>query len=150
MTDIVDTKKRSQIMSNIRHKDTSPELVVRRDLHRHGFRFRLHSRQLPGVPDLVLPKHKAIVLVHGCYWHRHSGCQLAYSPKSRVAFWNEKFRKNVERDKAVAEDLKSAGWRIATIWECCLRKQKSQPDHLQTLAAWIRSDVPEIEIPRPN
>ena len=106
MTDIVDTKKRSQMMGSIRHKDTSPELVVRRYLHRHGFRFRLHSRKLPGIPDLVLPKYGVVVMVHGCYWHRHKGCRLAYTPKIRTAFWNEKFVKNIERDRAVIADLK--------------------------------------------
>ena len=102
MTDIVDPKKRSQMMGNIRHKDTSPELVVRRYLHRQGFRFRLHSRKLPGIPDLVLPKYDAVVMVHGFYWHRHAGFQLAYTPKTRTAFWKEKFTELGSRPSARA------------------------------------------------
>ena len=147
MTDIVSTAKRSRMMRNIRHKDTVPERVVRSFLHGEGFRFRLHVRGLPGNPDLVLRKYNAVIFVHGCFWHRHAGCRLAYDPKSRIEFWNEKFRRNVERDEIVQSDLRQAGWRIATVWECGLRSADSRSRNLKLLANWIRSDVKSIEIP---
>lgn len=134
-------------MRNIRQKDTVPERVVRSFLHGEGFRFRLHVRGLPGNPDLVLRKYNAAIFVHGCFWHRHAGCRLAYNPKSRIEFWNEKFRRNVERDEIVQSDLRQAGWRIATVWECGLRSADSRSRNLKLLANWIRSDVKSIEIP---
>ncbi len=91
---------------------------MRSVLHRMGYRFRLHRRDLPGRPDIVLPKHRTVVLVHGCFWHRHRGCRLAYSPKSQVTFWATKFGENVERDKRVASALRRRGWRVITVWEC--------------------------------
>ena len=91
-------------MSRIRGRDTAPELLVRSALHRAGYRFRLHREDLPGRPDIVLPKYRTVVFVHGCFWHRHKGCRFAYTPKSRVAFWNDKFRRNVERDRRNARD----------------------------------------------
>lgn len=118
MTDIVDSKRRSRIMSRIRGRDTTPELVVRRMAHRLGFRFRLHRKDLPGCPDIVFPRFRAAVFVHGCYWHRHKGCRYAYTPKSRVAFWLEKFNKNVAHDRRSEEALRNLGWRVLVIWEC--------------------------------
>ena len=135
------------MMSNIRRKDTSPERIVRSFLHGEGFRFRLHVRGLRGNPDLVLRKHNAVIFVHGCFWHRHAGCRLAYNPKSRIDFWNEKFRQNVERDELVQSELRQAGWRIATVWECGLRSADGRSRNLKLLADWIRSDVKSIEIP---
>src|SRR4051812_25200282 len=105
-------------MSRIRGKDTKPELLVRSELHRRGYRFRLHCRTLPGCPDLVLHKHRLAVFVHGCFWHRHQNCKFAYSPKSRRTFWAAKFCRNVERDAEVFRDLRRLGWRVAVIWEC--------------------------------
>jgi len=105
-------------MSRIRGRDTQPEKKVRSALHRAGFRFRLHRKDLPGRPDIVLPKYRTVVFVHGCFWHRHRGCKFAYEPKSRPAFWNEKFRGNVARDRRNASDLRRLGWRVVTIWEC--------------------------------
>jgi DNA mismatch endonuclease (patch repair protein) len=106
------------MMGRIRGKDTKPEMAVRRLAHRLGYRFRLHRRDLPGSPDLVFPGRKKVVFVHGCYWHRHSGCRMAYEPKSNVAFWTKKFAANVVRDEKVLADLKSQGWDTLVIWEC--------------------------------
>ncbi len=118
MTDIVDKKTRSRMMSSIRGKDTKPEMTLRRALHARGFRFRLHVRDLPGRPDLVFPKFRAVVFVHGCFWHRHPGCPRATTPATRVEFWLEKFRANVSRDRRNSERLKESGWRVHTVWEC--------------------------------
>jgi DNA mismatch endonuclease (patch repair protein) len=105
-------------MSRIGGKNTSPEVTLRKALHRLGLRFRLHGRGLPGKPDLVFPKYKAIVLVHGCFWHRHAGCKIATIPKSNTAFWLEKFGKNVLRDEKVTQSLLDLGWRVFVVWEC--------------------------------
>jgi len=108
-------------MSRIRGKDTAPEVAVRSLLHRMGYRFRLHVRNLPGTPDIVLPKYKTVVFVHGCYWHRHRGCQFAYTPKSRIDFWERKFAENVRRDRTVRRQLRRLGWRSIVVWECQTR-----------------------------
>lgn len=105
-------------MSRIRSKDTKPEMLVRSLLHQMGYRFRLHRKDLPGTPDIVLPKYKTIIFVHGCYWHRHKGCKYAYTPKSRVGFWQKKFQGNVERDRKHKRALKTLGWKVIVIWEC--------------------------------
>jgi len=118
MTDIVGSKRRSELMANIRGRDTAPEMVVRRIAHRMGLRFRLHRKDLPGRPDLVFPKHRLAVFVHGCFWHRHEGCRLASTPKSRAAFWAEKFAANVERDARQEAALRALGWQVLVIWQC--------------------------------
>jgi DNA mismatch endonuclease (patch repair protein) len=118
MVDSLSRKHRSWNMSRIRSRDTGPELLVRSALHRAGYRFRLHSKDLPGRPDIVLPKYHTVVFVHGCFWHRHKGCRFAYTPKSRVAFWNDKFASNIERDRRNSEALRKLGWRVLTVWEC--------------------------------
>ena len=105
-------------MSRIRGKDTKPELRVRSQLHRMGYRFRLHRKDLPGRPDIVLPKYDTVIFVHGCFWHRHKGCRFAYTPKTRVAFWETKFEQNVRRDRRNDAALRKRGWRIIRIWEC--------------------------------
>ncbi|MBU1377071.1 MAG: DNA mismatch endonuclease Vsr [Alphaproteobacteria bacterium] len=116
--DIVDPERRSRMMSRIRGKNTAPELAVRRLAHRLGFRFRLHRRDLPGSPDLVFPGRRKVVFVHGCYWHRHPGCRLAYQPKSNIDFWQAKFARNVERDAEAVAQLERQGWSPLIIWEC--------------------------------
>lgn len=116
--DIVSRAHRSEIMSRIRGRNTKPELVVRRTAHRLGYRFRLHRRDLPGSPDLVFPRPKKVIFVHGCFWHRHDGCRLAYEPKSNVEFWQKKFKSNIERDIRVKGELERMGWDVLTIWEC--------------------------------
>jgi DNA mismatch endonuclease (patch repair protein) len=120
--DILTKKQRSAHMSRIRGKDTKPELVVRRMLRSMGFRFTLHDKKLPGTPDIVLPKRRRAILVHGCFFHSHTGCRLAYKPKTRRALWRAKFIRNVARDAAVRKALKTAGWRVTVIWECETRK----------------------------
>ena len=105
-------------MSRIRGKDTKPEIRVRSVLHRLGYRFRLHRRDLPGKPDIVLPRYETVVFVHGCFWHRHPGCRFAYTPKTRVKFWKAKLKRNVERHQEVEEELLDLGWNVVVIWEC--------------------------------
>lgn len=122
--DIVTKEKRSEMMSRIRGKDTRPEKQVRSMLHGLGYRFRIHRRDLPGNPDIVLPKYRTVVFVHGCFWHQHRGCKYAYKPKSRVEFWQKKFRENVERDKLKTKTLKKLGWRVVVVWECELQSRE--------------------------
>ena len=116
--DTVDRKRRSEIMGRVRHKDTKPEMIVRRITHGLGFRYRLHSGKLPGRPDLVFPARKKVIFVHGCFWHRHAGCARTRTPKSRVEFWNKKFDENVRRDKSARKKLADEGWEVLIIWEC--------------------------------
>ena len=117
-------EKRSWNMSRIKGKDTKPEIIVRSVLHKNGFRFRLNRKDLPGKPDIVLPKYKSVILVHGCFWHRHPRCKFAYNPKSREKFWQKKFSDNVERDKAVKKELRKIGWKVIVVWECELKNIK--------------------------
>ena len=116
------SEKRSRNMAAIKSKNTKPELVVRRSLHAMGYRFRLHKRDLPGKPDIVLPKYKIALFVHGCFWHRHEGCKYSTIPKTRTEFWIEKFRNNVERDKLNQAKLISMGWTPLIVWECETKK----------------------------
>jgi len=120
MTDIVSRQTRSRMMAGIRGQDTFPELTVRRFLHRAGFRFRIAAARLPGKPDIVLPKHRTVVFVHGCFWHRHSRCKYATVPATRRKFWLTKFEENVARDKRVQRLLRRDGWRVLVVWECRL------------------------------
>ncbi|MFJ4249025.1 very short patch repair endonuclease [Pseudomonas sp. NPDC089741] len=116
--DIVSSEHRSKIMSMIKGKNTKPEIIVRSVCHELGLRFRLHRKDLPGKPDLVFPKHRLCIFVHGCFWHRHPDCKYAYTPKSRIEFWLPKLDKNVERDLHAQKTLLSLGWRVLVIWEC--------------------------------
>ena len=118
MTDIVNAARRSEIMSRIKSRNTKPELIVRRIAHGLGFRFRLHRGDLPGSPDIVFPRYRTVVFVHGCFWHRHDGCRYAYRPKSRIQFWTNKFEENVARDARNEMALRNLGWRVLVIWEC--------------------------------
>ncbi|WP_424968867.1 very short patch repair endonuclease [Dinoroseobacter sp. S375] len=146
MTDIVDQQTRSRMMAGIRGKDTKPELALRRALHARGFRFRLHSKAIDGRPDLVLSRYRAVIFVHGCFWHRHEGCPYTTTPSTRQEFWQAKFDANVTRDKAVREKLLEEGWRVATAWECALRKPDEITASADSLSAWLRSDADQIEI----
>ena len=133
-------------MAGIKGKNTKPELALRRTLHARGFRYRLHSKKVHGRPDLVFPKHRAVVFVHGCFWHRHEGCRYATNPSTRAEFWQAKFEANVARDSAVREALLEAGWRVATIWECALKKPEQVSASTEILAAWLMSGERWIEI----
>jgi DNA mismatch endonuclease (patch repair protein) len=146
MTDIVDSQTRSRMMAGIRGKDTKPELVLRRSLHALGFRYRLHAKGIPGKPDLVLPKYKAVIFVHGCFWHRHSGCHYASTPATRQEFWASKLSANVARDSAVRSALLLAGWRVATIWECAMRSETGVADVRHVVAVWLQGSARELEV----
>jgi DNA mismatch endonuclease (patch repair protein) len=138
MTDVVTPAVRSRMMAGIRGKDTQPEMLVRRFLHRQGLRYRLHDRNLPGSPDLVFPRHGTVVFIHGCYWHRHEGCKYASTPASNVEFWQTKFAGNVRRDRESVACLQKAGWRVILLWECGLRGRHPERD-LAWLPGAIRS-----------
>lgn len=129
--------KRSWNMSRIHSNDTQPELRVRSFLFRHGFRFRLHAKDLPGKPDIVLPKYKTVIEVRGCFWHRHPGCKEAATPSTNTSFWIEKFQKNVDRDQRTAQELETLGWHLIVIWECELK----DASFLETLPGKITHEV---------
>lgn len=122
MADVVSTAKRSEMMAGIRSKDTKPEMLIRRGLHERGYRFRLHRKDLPGKPDIVLPKYGAAIFVNGCFWHGHD-CHLFKWPKTREAFWRVKICGNVARDRAKTQALKVDGWKVGVLWECAVRKE---------------------------
>ena len=143
MADIVDKATRSRIMSAIRGKDTKPELALRMALHARGFRYRLHRQELPGRPDLVFPKHRAVCFIHGCFWHRHKGCRYATTPKTNANFWEAKLATTVRRDQRNHTRLLEAGWRVAVVWECSLRGENLQGTASQ-IADWLVSNSPEF------
>ncbi len=124
MTDIFDPATRSRIMSRIKGSNTSPEIAVRKVVHSLGLRFRLHCKTLPGKPDIVLARHRTVIFIHGCFWHRHKGCPLASTPKTRVDYWQAKFEGNVRRDKANIRKLRRIGWRPIVIWECQVKDRE--------------------------
>ena len=128
--DTLTPERRSWNMSRIRGRDTRPERLVRSLLHRMGYRFRLHRKDLPGRPDIVLPRYRTVILVHGCYWHRHPACRLAYTPKSNREFWEEKFSENVRRDSLQYEELGALGWRVLVVWECETKKLQTLSERL--------------------
>lgn len=131
--DRIAPQRRSWNMSRIKSQNTDPEIAVRSLLWRMGFRFRLHAAELPGRPDIVLPRYATVVLVHGCFWHRHRNCRLAYLPKSRVEFWTNKFNANVRRDRRISERLRRDGWHVVVVWECQLRRPASVSGRLGRL-----------------
>jgi len=138
MVDIVSPEHRSRMMSGIRGKNTKPELVVRKELFRRGFRYQLHRKDLPGKPDLVFPKYNAVIFVNGCFWHGHD-CKLFKWPKSNPEFWREKINSNKERDARNTTQLRDGGWRVITVWECILKgKADTEIDtEINRLAAWL-------------
>lgn len=123
------------MMAGIGGKNTEPERTVRSYLHRQGLRFRLHKPGIPGRPDVVLPRYRAVVFVHGCFWHRHVNCRFAYTPKSNRTFWSRKFRENVDRDRRTLSRLRNAGWHVFVIWECSLSENR-----LESLVRRIKSE----------
>ncbi len=118
-------------MSRIKNRDTKPEIAVRSLLHRMGYRFRLHRKDLPGRPDIVLPKYNTVIFVHGCFWHRHKNCRFAYTPKSNIEFWTEKFEKNIRRDDRNKVALENLGWNVKIIWECEANNHKNLKEIIQ-------------------
>ena len=147
MADVVDAGTRSRMMSGIRGKNTKPELMIRKALHARGFRYRLHC-DLPGKPDICLPKHRAVIFVHGCFWHGH-GCHLFKWPKTREEFWKAKIERNREVDARSMEALVKAGWRVATVWECALKGReatRSFDEVTDLLAHWIVAEERRLDI----
>ncbi|TPE62588.1 DNA mismatch endonuclease Vsr [Sandaracinobacter neustonicus] len=147
MADVHDAATRSRNMAAVKGRDTRPELLIRKALHAAGLRYRLHAKQLPGKPDLVFPRHRAVVFVHGCFWHQHD-CHLFRWPATRQEFWREKIGRNVVNDERSTQALRDAGWRVATVWECAL-KGRTRPDFgdaMQRLAAWIQTGEQTITI----
>lgn len=148
MADVVDAATRSRMMSGIRGRDTKIEVAIRKALHARGLRYRTDVRKLPGRPDIVLPRWRAVVLVHGCFWHAHD-CGLCRIPATRPEFWREKLEGNASRDRLNEAALLDAGWRVATVWECALRGRgpHALDDAADRLAGWIRaSDSRSIEV----
>jgi DNA mismatch endonuclease (patch repair protein) len=148
MADIVDKYTRSRMMSGIRGTNTEPEIRIRCLLHRRGFRFRLHVKDLPGKPDIVLPRYHAVVFVHGCFWHGHD-CHLFKMPSTRPEFWQTKICRNRENDRRAIETLFAAGWRIAIIWECAMKGRQRLSDDIliEHLALWLRNKSDKLELP---
>ena len=147
MADLVSSAVRSRMMAGIRNKDTKPELILRRGLHRLGFRFRLHRKDMPGNPDLVFPKHRAVLFVHGCFWHGHE-CHIFKWPKSRENFWRSKIEANKRRDVASISALTNDGWRVGTVWECAFKGKfrRHTPDVIQACASWLDGTARDFSV----
>lgn len=150
MVDVVNPEVRSRMMASIRSRDTRPEMVVRQFLHAQGFRYKLHDRSLPGSPDLVLPKFRLAVFVHGCFFHRHANCRFATWPEQNRDKWRQKFEQNVQRDARNAEQLRERGWRVIIIWECGLRTAEHR-SKLEFLPGIVRNtEISLFEWPPPT
>lgn len=145
--DVVSSAKRKEMMSGIRGKNTRPELTVRRALHRMGFRFRLHAKDLPGKPDLVFPKHQAVIFVNGCFWHGHE-CHMFKWPNTRPEFWKAKIIGNIDRDRRNRRLLEEAGWRVCIVWECALKGKRRQDadDLFLRVGGWLNSSIHDLQI----
>jgi DNA mismatch endonuclease (patch repair protein) len=147
MTDIVSKEKRSQMMAGIKSTNTKLEVLIRRALFARGFRFRIHSKTIPGKPDIALPKYRAVIFVHGCFWHGHA-CSLFKTPSTRIDFWLAKFESNQHRDRVVASLLFETGWRSLIIWECALRGANAETllKIFDKVENWIKSEKPSEEL----
>lgn len=147
MTDIVDSSTRSRMMAGIKSKNTKPELLIRSLLHKRGFRFRLHVKGLPGKPDIVLPKHNAVIFVNGCFWHGHKNCHLFKLPNTRTEFWQEKIIKNQVNDAKSIELLLKSNWKVCIVWECSIRGAKKDLNKvIKRISEWLLSTESFIEI----
>ena len=147
MADVVDKATRSRMMSGIRSKNTKPEIIIRKALHSRGYRYRLHSVELPGKPDIIFVSRKAVVFVHGCFWHGH-GCHLFKWPETRQDFWKAKILRNREKDCEVRETLNSMGWRVLVIWECVLKGRSRKPvqEVIDEVSGWLDEGAGNVEI----
>lgn len=147
MADVVDKATRSRMMSGVRGKNTRPEMLIRKNLHALGFRYRLHDKRLPGKPDIVLPRYRAVILIHGCFWHGHN-CHLYRQPSSNVTFWKKKIAANRQNDQLTSEAITKSGWRLMVIWECALKGKTRLPLEVvvRQTSEWIRSDTSAYEI----
>lgn len=141
MADTISPERRSRNMSSIKSKDTKPEIYLRKLLYHNGFRYRKNYSSLFGHPDIYLPKYKVAIFVHGCYWHRHEGCQYAYMPKSRVDFWQKKFDDNVRRDKLVKETLESQEIHCLVVWECTIKRMQKNSDVEKEELQWLSQSI---------
>ena len=146
MVDIYSQRKRSYIMSRISGKETKPEVLVRKHLFSKGFRFRKNLATLTGHPDIVLPKYKVAIFVHGCFWHGHSGCSKSKLPTTRMDFWKKKIGRTIERDKEKITELSILGWRVAVVWECGLKNKILLESAIKELEKWIKSNKKRLEI----
>lgn len=146
MADIVDTKTRSRMMSGIKGKNTKPEMLIRKALTSQGIRYRLHRKDLPGAPDIVMPGRKIAIFAHGCFWHMHQGCRLAKMPSTRPDFWQAKLGANVERDAKAIGSLAASGWRVLIVWECATKNLELQTALPEKLRAWMDGVEPLGEI----
>lgn len=149
MADFMTKAQRSRAMSKVSGKNTKPEVKIRSGLHRLGFRFRLNDKELPGKPDIILPKYSKIIFVHGCFWHHHMNCPKSKMPQTRKEFWENKIRNNVIRDQENIKKLESMGWCVAIVWECATKKQEDLITTIDTLNKWIKNRRSCIEIPEP-
>ena len=141
MTDHVSILKRSQIMAAVKSKDTQPELMVRSLLHKAGYRYKLHSNSLPGKPDMVLPKYKAVIFIHGCFWHGHNCIRSRKPPKTHTVYWKRKIDKNKLRDAQNVRNLHTIGWRVCVIWECALKRRGRIEEgvFVKLIAKWLKA-----------
>lgn len=144
--DKISPEARSRNMSKIRGKNTEPEKYIRRLLYHAGFRYRIHYRELPGKPDVYLSRYKTVFFINGCFWHRYEGCRYATMPKSNTEFWMSKFRRNVERDRAVYEMLGSEGYKVIIIWECTVRQMMKDKKHEKEILIELIEDITDNEI----
>lgn len=149
MADVVSVSVRSAMMAGIKGKNTKPEMLVRKALFAAGYRFRLHRKDLPGNPDIVLPGRKVAIFVHGCFWHAHLGCRLAKMPATRPDFWREKLGRNVARDAAAVSTLRLQGWRVLVVWECFIRQQRELPAVAAAISDWIGQGAEADELAAP-
>ena len=147
MPDIVDAQTRSRMMAGIRGKDTKPETSVRKALHRRGYRYRLHNPKLPGKPDLAFTSRKAVIMVHGCFWHGH-GCNLFKWPSTRELFWRAKINRNRDRDSQIQQALEALGWRVLVVWECALKGRERKPfeEVVDAISIWLDEGSANAEI----
>lgn len=146
--DTVDRKTRSKIMSRVGQKNTGPENRLRKSLHRIGLRYRLHCKKLPGSPDIVFPRFKAVLFVHGCFWHRH-GCKATSTPLSNEDFWLKKFDDNTSRDRRNFQKLLEKGWRVAIVWACALKNSEQSSNVIAlNVRKWLQSDIPSFVLPQ--